>query len=369
MIKRLLLLSGIGIAFVVVSHAISRGQTGLVMAMADYTLEQESAWRPLLASPTYLALFIPWRLVQVGMPIFLFISGFFAAYTARESGTTMGRALGTRLFYLLVPYLCWSLVVFGLEIQAGTVRTPAKYLQALLRGDALNPFYYVPLLCQLYLLSPLLIGWARRRPRLLLGVALLLFLGTRLIHYMLFLHVPMPGLYKLAVLNAVWFFPRHLLFFVPGLLLGLYLMPIKRWLAQNRQRLAQATLLLGGLAIVEYYLLLHHLDRPWVGWFVPVSEGFYAVTFILTFLAWDRLTIPFSHSLNVLGRHAYGIYLTHVFFLNGGAYLGYHSIPWLLDQPLIFQALLYVVGLGLPVLLMALVARSPARLVYRYLFG
>jgi hypothetical protein len=47
----------------------------------------------------------------------------------------------------------------------------------------------------------------------------------------------------------------------------------------------------------------------------------------------------------------------------------YHFLPALLGYQIVFQPILYAAGLGIPLLLMALVRHSPARRFYAYQFG
>jgi hypothetical protein len=47
----------------------------------------------------------------------------------------------------------------------------------------------------------------------------------------------------------------------------------------------------------------------------------------------------------------------------------YHLAPFVLGYQFIFQPLLLLFGLGVPLMLMLLVERSPLRGYYRYLFG
>jgi len=47
----------------------------------------------------------------------------------------------------------------------------------------------------------------------------------------------------------------------------------------------------------------------------------------------------------------------------------YHFIPIVLALQILFQPILFVVGLGVPLLFMWGVSKSPTRTVYRKLFG
>jgi peptidoglycan/LPS O-acetylase OafA/YrhL len=79
--------------------------------------------------------------------------------------------------------------------------------------------------------------------------------------------------------------------------------------------------------------------------------------------------MPTSRSLDVLGARSFGIYLIHAPVLELLSRASYHLAPVLLAHQILLIVLLVGAGIGVPVLLMNLVSRSPARPYYNYLFG
>jgi hypothetical protein len=79
----------------------------------------------------------------------------------------------SRVVYLLVPYLVWSLLVFAADFAQGQRLSLAAYGRLLLTGRTTPAYYFIPLLIQLYLLSPLIVRAAKRNARALLLVTLL----------------------------------------------------------------------------------------------------------------------------------------------------------------------------------------------------
>jgi hypothetical protein len=59
----------------------------------------------------------------------------------------------------------------------------------------------------------------------------------------------------------------------------------------------------------------------------------------------------------------------HAPVLEFSSRLVYHLLPGLLAYQIIFQPLLVVLGMGLPVVVMNIVNKTPARVFYKYLFG
>jgi peptidoglycan/LPS O-acetylase OafA/YrhL len=93
------------------------------------------------------------------------------------------------------------------------------------------------------------------------------------------------------------------------------------------------------------------------------------VAFILLFLAFDQISLPFTRAIDWIGTRSYGIYLLHPKVTELAARVIYHIAPWLLAHQVLYQPVLVASGLGIPLLFMTGVAKSPARKFYRYLFG
>lgn len=71
---------------------------------------------------------------------------------------------------------------------------------------------------------------------------------------------------------------------------------------------------------------------------------------------------------HVAGR-SYGLYLTNLIVLDLSVFLVQLLLPGLLAHQLAFCIVLFVVALGVPLGVMDGVARSPTRMMYRYVFG
>ena len=110
-------------------------------------------------------------------------------------------------------------------------------------------------------------------------------------------------------------------------------------------------------------------DFTWSHSSFKLSSCLYAAAFILWFLAWDARSVPWARSFNQLGVTSYGIYLLHPKIMEIVARVVYYLAPWLLAHQALLQSSFIVVSVGIPVLLMRLVARSRFKASYRYLFG
>lgn len=358
LIKRLSQLSGLAILAVVCNHSI---QSGLALAgwahgstpPPDYTLG------PLI----YYPLIIIEKLAVFSVPAFLFVSGFFVAYSSRggRQAVFTWKMAFSRISLLLIPYVVWSAIIFLIDASQHGLMSPERYLWKLLAGTAIPPFYFVPLLCQFYLLAPLFVQFNKRHARTTLGLAAIVqgvMIGTS---YFVEGRVGM-GLWHL--------FPTWILFFAGGTVAGFNADILRLWLAKHRRSLLLAAVLFGAVAVLEADLIYRGLgysdwrDRPFT---LPTS--LYGAAFILAFLAYDTVSLPFPAFFNYLSSRTYGIYLIHstllsLLFIAAGPVLSLLSL-----YPLLTQPVLIALALGVPLGLMWLVLQTPARRLYRHLFG
>jgi peptidoglycan/LPS O-acetylase OafA/YrhL len=367
--RRIPLLRGWSILAVVCHHATGWG----FIAMFWWVHRYRPATPPnydQLGTPPYYVLTTLNQLALFSVPAFLFISGLFVAYTARGAATILSwKVVKARLLNLLWPYLIWSIVIFIGDGLLGTVYSPIEYLTKLITGGAVEAYFFIPLLAQFYLLSPFLVRWAKIRPRFLLALSALLQLVLVSIPYLGGIWGSSVALQK-ALKALDWVCIRWAFFFILGVIGGFQLEQIGSWLVRYKWELLAAAALLGALSILESQLIYHATsDWNWAHAPLKLSSTFYAVAFILAFLAWDSWPPALSRVVGRIGGMSYGIYLIHYKSLELIARLIYHVAPGVLAQQLVLAFLLFVLVLGGTWLLMDIVAKSPARRVYRYLFG
>jgi peptidoglycan/LPS O-acetylase OafA/YrhL len=365
MMRRLLLLNGLAILVVVGAHAAGWGY----IAMFQWA----DRYRPVAApnydqvgSLSYYLLVAIKCLASPAVPAFLFVSGYFLAYAAQGQRSAPGwKMVRMRLQNILVPYLIWSVVIFVGDALQSVVYTPRQYLSRLALGGAHPAYYYVVLICQFYLLSPWVVPAVRSHPRSLLLASALLQLATLSLRYLGLFGVDVAALERATDL----LFPMYALFFVSGAALGLNLQPLKQWLIKAKWYLLIAVLVLAALNIAESELVYRctGVRRGATPSTIPAS--LYAAAFILCWLAFSQVSLPFSKTLYQLGRAAFGIYLLHPKVMEFVARAVQKFVPLMLAYQLAFQPVLVVLATAGPLLLMSLVARSPARKAYRYLFG
>lgn len=367
--RRLLLLNGLAVLGVVLNHATGWGFTAmfwwtdryLPVAVPDYDQ---------VGSASYFALRFVEQLVAFTVPAFLVVSGFFISFAiGRSRETAPWRVVGSRVKTLIIPYLIWSTVIVAWRILEGAQYSADQLVRTYVFGRAALPYYYIPLLIQLYLLAPLFIILARKNWVLLLGGAALVQLAFQARYYVRVLDLSPEWLAAASRSSLAWFFPTKVFWFVLGIVLWSRLSEFRDWLGRTRRSWLIASLILLPLGMWETEALMAASGQEWIVYSDTVVDSLYALAFIFAFLAFDTIMPPLAERISELGTRSYGVYLVHSPAQELAARAVAVLLPALLAYQILFQPVLIAAGLGIPLLLMYLVDHSPARRYYRFLFG
>lgn len=311
-------------------------------------------------SLAYYILFFIHELAEFAIPAFLFVSGFFIAFAVRtgQEGIRWD-FIFSRIKKLIVPFTIWSIIVI-IVLQ----RFPPTLRQIL------TVYYYIPLIIQYYLLSPILIPLARKRWKLLLVTTAIIQFGLESLRLLALLGVDFPGMNLVIQLSPIWLFPGRIFYFSIGLVAGLHINEFGTWLTRSRWILLTSSVMLFVLSIVEYEYLVNLLQDEWlIPKYSGLFRGLYAVTFTLSILAFDKIPIPYPKKISNLGGKSLGIYFANTPLLYVAASFIYFLTPIILGYALVYQAILITSGLGGTLLLMWLVLKSPVKKAYPFIFG
>jgi len=364
MLKRLLFLNGLAILAVVLNHARVWG----LIAMISWT----DRYRPVtvpnydqIGNVEYYLLLGVEGIVQFAIPTFLFVSGYFIAIATGKNRTTIPwNIVINRIKFLAVPYLLWFFIFSGLLVMEGTRFTFLGYLKSIVTGNLLGPYYFVPLLIQYYLLSPFIVPLAKKNWKLLLVVAVLIQLFTQILLYFEIFQINSP--FSQFHVLPLWFFPTRLLWFVLGIIIGSHIQTFKQSLDKAKNLFLVSIIVFLVLATLEREIIF----RMKVSIPVETTAGsLYALSFIFTALGFSKVPLPFKSQLERIGGKSFGIYLTHAPVQRYISRIIYHIIPLLLAHQFLFVPIIFIVGLGAPILLMEAVRRSPFSRYYQYMFG
>jgi fucose 4-O-acetylase-like acetyltransferase len=176
MVRRLYPLTGLAIIAVVLNHSAGWGFTDMFWWVNRYTSLTSPNFDK-IGSLSYYFLVLLKQITTFSVPAFLFVSGFFVTYASKKSDNN-SKFITKRLQNLLITYVFWSCLIFIFDYSQATVHTPLSYLWALVTGNATPPYYYIPVICELYILSPWIVSLARIKWKLLLISSMLLQLGA-----------------------------------------------------------------------------------------------------------------------------------------------------------------------------------------------
>jgi surface polysaccharide O-acyltransferase-like enzyme len=322
---------------------------------------------------SYYGLVVIQQLAQFSVPAFLFISGFFIAYAARGNRSTLSlKIIRARITNLLWPYIIWSVAIYISELLESQLLGNNKgyplieFLRRLAVGGVARPYFFVPLLCQFYLLSPIIARYGQAKSTLMLVFSALIQLMITGLLYSRFFGIALPDGFD----TSSWVFAWFAFYFPLGTVCGFHYKRVIQWLTRLKWELFIAVVALGVFSILEseaIYRLTQYGE--WARGGFKLSTFLYAVAFILFFLTLDASSMPFTRAIDQIGSRSYGIYLLHTKVQDFVAKITYHIVPWLLSQQILYQPVLVVSSVGILLLFMAGVAKSPARKFYRYLFG
>ena len=369
MVKRLLLLNGLAIFGAVIYHASGWGYTAMFWWTDQYRPVSVPNFDQ-LGGFSYFGFRFFEQLVIFSIPAFLFISGFFIAFaTQRDRPTVKWEIPISRIGVLVVPYLLWSILILIGNMIQGISYTPIQAIFEIATGQISPPYYYIPLLIQLFLLSPLIVYIAKKNWRVLLVIVAILHLAFKIPSWLGLLDIKVFGTLIKPWFLQSWFFPNQILWFVCGVIAGLNIKAFKQFLARIKWFALAGAIILLPICMYEWEFILRNSSEGWVASSETLIDNLYSIFFIIAFLAFDEVKIPFSKYLDGLASKSFGIYLVHSPILEFTARVVYHLVPVILGIQIIFQPLLVVAGIGGALLLMWLFEKSPVRQYYQYVFG
>ena len=368
MFRRLLFLNGLATIGLILFHAAGWGFVAMISWQERYL--------PLVGSAGdqaegigYYVLRVMEQVPVATIPAFLFVSGVFVAFSARQRGAVEWPVVRARLKTLLIPYLLWSTIVLVLLTAEGRVESLSQIPLMLLTGSTNPAYYYVPLLCQFYLLSFWLVPLARRRPVLLLVSSAVVQSAVQASYYMGYLGIEL-GMIAMIGATPKWFFAARIFWFAFGIIAGFNLKAFEALLPRFRWGLLGLTLLLIPVGVVEWEWIVGGSGSNWLAHRETFVDTIYSLALLLAVLAFYREPAPAEPHIESLGLKSYGIYLVHSPVMEYTARAIYHLAPALLASQLLLQPILIVAGLGIPLAAMALANRaSQIQRYYKFAFG
>ena len=361
MIRRLLLLNGIAILGVILFHSAGWG----FVAMIDWADRYGAVSANPVGTASYTFLRFFEQLVVFSISAFLFVSGFFIAFATGRKKTIGWNLIGIRIRDLLIPYTVWTLIVWFLAALENGLSSPQEYIIEYLVGGANPAYYYVPLLIQFFLLSPFLVRWAKANFVSLLVVTGLVQTAVILQYY--------PSLFGFDIeyLNIIpkWLFVSRIFWFSLGIVVGFNVKTFQDFLVRSKRLFLGLAIVLIPLGMLEWEIVQLVVNEGWLQHRETLLDAVYSLAVIFAFLGYYQSKIPAANALNDLGSKSFGIYLVHSPAMTYAARAIAVLIPSLLAYMILFVPIMIIVALGVPLLMMSFVARTPLRSYYKFIFG
>jgi peptidoglycan/LPS O-acetylase OafA/YrhL len=276
----------------------------------------------------------------------------------------------SRILGLAIPYVVWTVTQYIISYLNGTEFSLLQVATGLLIG---RHYFFIPLLFQLYLLSPILVPLAKRKARLLIGLAAITQLAYTSVPY-----IKLYGTH--ANVDIAWadlllgtsgsFLLRWWLFFVVGLAAGFRLNSLRDWTYKYRWYLLAATIVFAAASVVESLIVFRTTELEWwVSSVLSLPTILYVFSFTLSFVALAEFPRLVSSYLRQLGQITFGVYLVHRIILEYVARGVQRFLPWFLPYQAAFFLVLVATAIELPRLVIWAMDKSPARRLRPYIFG
>lgn len=253
------------------------------------------------------------------VPIFIFISGLLLTHRYQLKGFQYYRYVKRRWVDLFVPYMFWTLLSI-LNLHKWGHLNPGWIRDVALTGRGYYfQLYFIPLIFQFHLLSPIWLYLSSGRWTLPFAVLAVVFNLCYLGYYeLIFLRIVPETHFSQAIFADIQGrFPAWIGYFALGCLVGNNLNTFRQWL-QGRSwwGLVGFYIISLGLLFWDYHysvLITRDLMNPGENFMRPVVF-LYSVATIL--ILWKAASVHQARLLRSIGDLSFGIYFVHLALRN-----------------------------------------------------
>jgi len=281
----------------------------IIAVVAIHTSDTGFPWRYSATGEWNFFFLVAYRqLLNFAVPAFIFISGYWLSKEPIKSLKDYKTFLIKRLSLIFIPYLFWAFILLGYAVVKTHDINVYRIIFKLLTGGAGRGYFFIILIAQLYVITPLL-QYINRKPYALILVLILNIIS-------------LSALYLSRVYNIIGHLPAALpfyswiIFYEIGLLIGSC--GDKTFVAKNMRFFILPALLVFLLAseLEGMILLLKYDNLSFAASAVKYSSFLYSVSIILGFLFIRERIRYWPKSLVLIGSYSFGIYLIHPFILD-----------------------------------------------------
>lgn len=244
---------------------------------------------------------VVWRnLLNFSVPLFLAISGYFMSQSIQKSQLDFD-FFGKKIKRVYLPMLFWSSLWFLLSVIVFE-KSIITGIYKIFTFQTIGPYYFIALIIQYYLLSPLLFRFADKNG-LILSVLISIVTAIIIFYLRYYAEISLP-----LILYA-GNFPVWLMFFVCGMYFG-----NKKYISISNNNLIFLILISVFLSLAESYLLLFYFKQAGDAVTAIKPSSFLYSLFVIIFM-FNNVNFLSSNVLKNIGQISFGIYLTHIFVL------------------------------------------------------
>ncbi len=291
---------------------------------------------------------------------FAFISGYWLSKNPINSLRDYKTFLTKRLSRILVPYLFWSFILLGYAAgKTGEINLHTTIFN-LLTGAACQGYYFIIMISQLYIITPLL-QYINRRPY---GLALVLLLNI----------AGLTAAYLSRVYHVIGHIPTSLPFYSWIIFYEIGLLARtgdNRILPRKNTGSFILSFILFCVLLAELEgaaLLLKYDNLPFAIKATKYSSALYSIGIILGFLFIRERFGRWPKILVTLGNYSFGIYLIHMIFLSSLADVIQKNTAIYSFQPL-FQLIIILIPILICSVLIGITRRLLPKSFCRNILG
>jgi len=250
------------------------------------------------------------QLLNFAVPAFVFISGYWLSKKPIESPGGYRIFLIRRLSRILVPYFFWSFILLGYAAIREHRIDAHQIILKLMTGQAATPYYpyyFIVMLAQLYIITPLL-QYINRKGY---GLALVIILNV----------ISLLSLYFSRLFEVIGYLPTRLPFYIWVIFYEIGLLAgggDNKVIPSKKMRSFVLPAILAGALVseLESFVILSKFDDTFFAVSATKYSSFlYSVFVILGFLVLRERISRWPGFLVALGKYSFGIYLIHIIIL------------------------------------------------------
>jgi len=280
----------------------------IIAVVAIHAVDSAFLWRYPSTDTWNFFLLVTYRqLLNFAVPAFIFISGYWMSKKPVKSLEDYKIFLKRRLSRVLIPYFFWSFILLGLAIVQTHHIDIYKIIFKLMTGRATSIYFFIIVICQLYIITPLLQYINHKQ----YGLILVLILNV-----ISLLSAYLSRLYFNYWIPVSVAFYSWIIFYEIGLLAGSHDNK-KTFLPKNMRFIILPAILVFLLisAMESMFLLSKYGSSYFAISPTKYSPFLYSGCVIFGFLLIRERVKYWPKFLVTLGNYSFGIYLIHVLVL------------------------------------------------------